>query len=186
MLCPVSQLPQVDVSLLKSLDLFLFSLQSVVELQTHRDTSSRVPTEDDRRQKTVFILSVCWFVISRHHCMCQRMPRFFCCFILTVSWKSPCSAQITAPHFLYLSYIQTKNYQMVDFHRISQCPALALGDVPPQSSIMCRRVPCLWRRANQAVLWRRVPLRGERRNDTSLKRHQFCWGQAAFQCGGGI
>lgn len=76
MLCPVSQLPQVDVSLLKSLDLFLFSLQSVMELQTHRDTCSHVLTEDERRQKTVFILSVYLFAISRHYCMCQTMPRF--------------------------------------------------------------------------------------------------------------
>lgn len=180
-LCPVSQLPQVDVSLLKSLDIFLFSLQSVVELQTHRDTSSQVLTEDERRQKTVLILSVCWFVISKD------APLFLLFYLdRVINDESPCSAQITAPHFLYLSYIQTKNYQMVDFHRISQCPALALGDIPPQSSILCRRVPCLWRRANQAVLWRHVPLRGERRNDTSLKRHQFCWRQAAFQCGGRI
>lgn len=73
-LCPVSQLPEVEVSLLKSLNLFLFSLQSVVELQTHRDTSSHMLTEDDRRQKTVLVLSVCWFVISRHYYMCQMMP----------------------------------------------------------------------------------------------------------------
>lgn len=131
--------------------------------------------------KTVLILSLCWFVISKD------APLFLLFYLdCVINDESPCSAQITAPHFLYLSYIQTKNYQMVDFHWISQCPALALGDIPPQSSILCRRVPCLWRRADQAVLWRQVPLRGERRNDTSLKRHQFCWRQAAFQCGGRI
>lgn len=38
-LCPVSQLPQVDVSLLQGLERLLFLLQSGVELQTQTDTN---------------------------------------------------------------------------------------------------------------------------------------------------
>lgn len=38
-------------------------------------------------------------------------------------------------------------------------------------------------RADQAVLRRQVPLRGQRRYDASLEGHQFRWVQAAFQRG---
>lgn len=153
------------------------------ETQVH--TCWQKTTEGKRRSS--FCLFVCYFKTLLHVSKDAPLLLLFCFDrIINDKQKSPCPAHITLPYFMYLSYIQTKNYQMVDFHRISQCRALALGDVPPQSSILCWWVPCLWRRANQAVLWRQVPLRGERRNDTSLKRHQFCWGQAAFQCGGRI
>lgn len=96
----------------------------------------------------------------------------------TVGGKSPYFTQLSA----HASHESSKIYHIVDFQRISQRPSLALGDALPQSSVLSRWITCFCRRANQTVLWWQVPLRGERRYDTSLEWYQFCWGQTALQC----
>lgn len=85
---------------------------------------------------------------------------------------------VISSHF---TRITSKTYHMVDFQRISQRPSLALGDALPQSFVLSGWITCFCRRANQTVLWWQVPLRGERRYDTSLEWYQFCWGQTALQ-----
>ncbi len=74
-------------------------------------------------------------------------------------------------------------YLIVDLHWISQHLAVALCHPLPQSSILGRLVACFCGGVNQTVLWRQVLLRGEGRNDTSLKWYQFSRRQAALQCG---